>query len=545
MNQSYWILLDTETTGFARPVYVVEIGAQKMRGWAPEGEPFRRLLNQNAVIPAEVSRVHGYTREILERDGEPAIEVYAALRAYVGDLPLVSYNTDYDLEAVLKPEWQRLGLPPIGSKGLCALRLAQRLLDPVPAGNCKLQTLRQYYRLPERGAHTALGDVLTVADLFATALRPIAEQRGLKTWEQLMAYANDEWYPTRIAFGKHKGKSIEDARTDAELRGWVEWLAQSANKRNARMGRWYLQRLGESAAAAPVFVAWECALSKTALPVTGNALVLYVNPELQRLRALVDAARGRLAELESGLAVEKAKVDALTARLFERLRDHFQRRDRLRLVISHRRKYLDFLMRQGEEAAEVVKEEFRQANAQSEQDYKETAAAMAGKKEISPKDAAEMSNLWRKLVRLYHPDRFAHEPEKQETYHKLTSAINQAKDNGDLPTLRKIAEDPHGFILRQGWTALDFSEEVEINQLRRLWESMELEIIRVLEALNELKESPDYELHQLTEKTPAFFDDTARRHVESLEKEISLLKSQADELAKEVEELTGEVSSLG
>jgi len=26
--------------------------------------------------------------------------------------------------------------------------LAQRLLDPVPAGNCKLQTLRQYYRLP-------------------------------------------------------------------------------------------------------------------------------------------------------------------------------------------------------------------------------------------------------------------------------------------------------------------------------------------------------------------------------------------------------------
>ena len=34
-----------------------------------------------------------------------------------------------------------------------------------------------------------------------------------------------------------------------------------------------------------------------------------------------------------------------------------------------------------------------------------------------------------------------------------TTAINRAKDNGDpAPAgLREIAEDPHGFILRQGW----------------------------------------------------------------------------------------------
>ena len=64
----------------------------------------------------------------------------------------------------------------------------------------------------------------------------------------------------------------------------------------------------------------------------------------------------------------------------------------------------------------------------------------------------------RKLVRLYHPDRFAQEPEKQETYHRLTAAINAAKESGDLATLRMIADDPHGFILRQGWAALDFRE---------------------------------------------------------------------------------------
>src|SRR5882724_7654377 len=188
MTDKHWILLDTETTGFAAPVFVVELAAQRMCGWEPDGGPFRKLLNQNEDVPAEASRVHGYTREIVERNGEPPRRVYREFADYAGSLPLVSFNLENDLDEVLKPEWKRLGVASIGVAGFCALRLAQRLLDPVPAGNCKLQTLRQYYRLPERGAHTAPGDVGTVADLFATALRPIAEQRGLVTWEQLAAY---------------------------------------------------------------------------------------------------------------------------------------------------------------------------------------------------------------------------------------------------------------------------------------------------------------------------------------------------------------------
>ena len=58
-----------------------------------------------------------------------------------------------------------------------------------------------------------------MADLFATVLRPIAEQRGLETWEQLAAYAAEEWYPSRIAFGKHKGRSIAE-RCPAGSRGF-------------------------------------------------------------------------------------------------------------------------------------------------------------------------------------------------------------------------------------------------------------------------------------------------------------------------------------
>jgi DNA polymerase-3 subunit epsilon len=62
MHAKDWLILDTETTGLTPPIFVVELAAQWMRGWEPQGAPFRRLLNQNADIPPEASRVHGYTR---------------------------------------------------------------------------------------------------------------------------------------------------------------------------------------------------------------------------------------------------------------------------------------------------------------------------------------------------------------------------------------------------------------------------------------------------------------------------------------------------
>ena len=127
---------------------------------------------------------------------------------------------------------------------------------------------------------------------------------------------------------------------------------------------------------------------------------------------------------------------------------------------------------------------------------------MAQKKELSAEEQTEFKKLWRKLVNMYHPDRFAHEPEKLETYNKLTAAINHAKSNGDLDTLRQIANDPHGYILRQGWVSLDFRDEEQVSRLRKLWESLEMEILSVLEATNRLHESAEFELHELIAKKP-------------------------------------------
>ena len=537
MHGTAWILLDTETTGFAAPVFVVEIGAQRMRGWEPDGEPFRKLLNQNCDIPPEASRVHGYTREILERDGEPAAEVYEAFREYAGGCPMVAYNAEYDLDRVLRPEWTRLGIAPIGRAGFCALRLAQQLLDPVPAGNCKLQTLRQYYRLPERGAHTALGDVGTVADLFATVLRPIAEQRGLATWEQLAAYAAEEWYPSRIAFGKFKGRTLSEAVDNAEIRQWLQWLAGSRNAATARMGAWYLARLEQQETNAPIVDVSIPAEDATELV---WHVTVYQNPELQQLQSLVAAAQSRLAEVEAAFSVGKRRVDALRAKLFAKLRAHYERRDRLRLVVHYRKSFIEKLLRSGEEEAGEVREQFRHAEAEARREYESTAAALAKKRELTVAQEQELKALWKKLVKLFHPDRIFDDPEKRETYKKLTQAINHAKDTGDLDTLREIAADPDGYIRKQGWASVELADEKEIKALRRLLEMLQIKIVEVIEATDQLKESPDYELYDLSQHDASILDTVSEKQRQQIETECAGLSEEAIDLEKQIEELTGE-----
>jgi DNA polymerase III epsilon subunit-like protein len=546
MKHSRWILIDTETTGLSAPIFVVEIGAQLMEGWSPVGPPFRRLINQNAVIPPEASRVHGYTKEILERDGESAVAVYSAFAKYVQGLPIVAFNLAYDLDQVLLPEWERLGIATIGKPGFCALQLAQRLLDPVPAGNCKLQTLRQYYRLPERGAHTALGDVETVVDLLALVLAPLAERLGLDTWDKVSDYAAEQWFPSRIAFGKFKGRLYQEARTDIELLRWFEWLAASTSARSAAMGRWYLERVKAPATPSQNRTGQSVAAEPHAAPATGQSasvssshVVVYSNPALAELKAFVAAARARLGDLEAQYTAERHAVDVTQGLLFGLLRGHYQRRDRIKLVVSYRQKYLDVLLRAGEEEAEQVAQEYQQAKGQSDTEYEQAAKDASGRKELSEAETQELKAIWKKLVKTYHPDRFANDPEKLASFTQLTSVINQARDNGDIERLREIANDPHGFMMRHGLGSLNFDDSAELASLQKLLDTLQIRIVETIEAFSLLKEDPQYELHVLSTKRAGYLEELAKEHAAAIDLEIEQLKTQADALETEINELTG------
>jgi hypothetical protein len=266
--------------------------------------------------------------------------------------------------------------------------------------------------------------------------------------------------------------------------------------------------------------------------------VLYTSPELEQLRQLVTDARSRLVELEVEYTKEKSRVDVVQAALFGLLREHYQKRDRLRITVDYRRKFLDSLTRGNRQEGMKAAEDYERAQTQTDKDYEELAAAAEHKKQLTAEQEAELMRLWKKLVKLYHPDRFANEPEKLETYHKLTAAINQAKDTGDIETLRAIADDPHGFILHQGWAKLDFKDVEELAQLKRLHETLQKEIATVAESLINLRTSPDYELCQLVEQKPGVLNELAAERAKQLEVENANLEKQAEQLASEIKKLT-------
>lgn len=195
MDSQQWCLIDCETTGFVPPVYCVEIAAQNMRGWTKDGPPYIALLNHGRAIPPEASRIHGYTAELLSERGLPPPQVYATLATMVRDRPLTAYNMSYDWDKVLIPEWHRLNIPQIGTRGPCWLQIARHLLPNPAAGNHQLQTLRQYYGLPSQSAaHSAGGDIDTTLALIRTVLVPLLSAGGYNSWESICALSA-KWCP--------------------------------------------------------------------------------------------------------------------------------------------------------------------------------------------------------------------------------------------------------------------------------------------------------------------------------------------------------------
>ena len=536
-----WVIIDTETTGINQPIHVVEIAAQRMIDQKPEGEPFSCLINHDIEIPDASSRIHGYTRDILERDGLLPKEAYSDLSDYVGDRYMVAYNLPYDWDDVLVKEWGRLGVNQVGKRGFCALRLVRRLLDPVPAGNCKLQTLRRYYDLPERAAHSAKGDVHTVLDLFEKVLFPIAKQLNLKDLERISTYAEEEWYPSKIGFGKYKGRDFKEAKTDQDLKSYLQWLADSENKRSSKLGQWYLENLEFESPPSPVF---DFNLSSTDgdenKQNSTSGITVWTDPEIDQFKPLIEVARIKLAEVETEYGVLKSKIDKTRSVIFKSLRPLYEKIDTIKLKIQYRRIFLDTLLQGGEEETENFEEQYQQAEQEKYDEYEKTEADLSSKKGLSEEEKNRLSKTWKKLVRVFHPDRHQNDKDKRKRYEELTAMINRAKEDGDLETLEKIADDPEAYASEKGLGSLDLSEVDEVESLKRLWNALQAEIIAVLEAIEALKKSSEYELAKLAEKNEDFLDNVIKQQKDDLREEADRLNKEADKLNEEIEGLTGE-----
>jgi DNA polymerase-3 subunit epsilon len=91
------IVLDTETTGLD-PLTgdrVIEVAAVELFNLLPTGEGFHCVIDPERDIPAEASRIHGFTNGDVA--GKPKFaDIADALLAFLGDSEIIAHNAPFD-----------------------------------------------------------------------------------------------------------------------------------------------------------------------------------------------------------------------------------------------------------------------------------------------------------------------------------------------------------------------------------------------------------------------------------------------------------------
>lgn len=160
------VVLDTETTGFD-PLTgdrVLEVAAIEIVNLLPTGREVRWLIDPERDIPAESSRVHGFTSKDVE--GCPKFaDIAEPLLAFLQDSPIVAHNAPFDF-GFLDAEFLRCGHPALDrARMVDSLVLAKQRFPGLP--NSLDALCRRFdIDLSQRTTHNALLDVKLLAQVY-------------------------------------------------------------------------------------------------------------------------------------------------------------------------------------------------------------------------------------------------------------------------------------------------------------------------------------------------------------------------------------------
>lgn len=172
MEGLLYTAFDLETTGLdPEKDAIIALGAVHLLGRRVlRQEVFEALLDPGRPIAPAATEVHGLTWEMLQ--GKPRLEeVLPAFRAFVEDTVLLAHNGAFDMAFL-----RRAGLdqPPLVDTLLLSHLLFPDLKDH------RLEHLAERFGVPVLGRHTALGDALMTAEVFARMV-PLLKERGYAT----------------------------------------------------------------------------------------------------------------------------------------------------------------------------------------------------------------------------------------------------------------------------------------------------------------------------------------------------------------------------
>jgi DNA polymerase III subunit epsilon len=181
LDDLMFVVFDTETTGL-RPDQgdrIISLAGVRMRGGlVKRAETFDALVQPNRSVTAPSIRFHGITDAMLA-NAPPMDLVFPAFVRFADGAMLVGHEVWFDLE-FLALEAERLGLPPLG---VTHAVLDTCLLSAAVHGDAVEHTLdavAERFGVVIEARHSALGDALATAEVFARLL-PLLRKRGIAT----------------------------------------------------------------------------------------------------------------------------------------------------------------------------------------------------------------------------------------------------------------------------------------------------------------------------------------------------------------------------
>jgi DNA polymerase-3 subunit epsilon/CBS domain-containing protein len=179
------VVLDTETTGLdvARD-RIVQIGAVRMRGATPHaGETLDLKVDPGVPIPPASTRIHGLDDADVAGAAVTS-EALTRLARFIGNAVVVGHSIHFDL-AILRHEAGRHGIdwrqPPALDIALIAAALVPGRVDH------SIEALALSHGVEVIGRHTALGDAMVTARIFAAMMGPL-RARGVRSMSEAEAF---------------------------------------------------------------------------------------------------------------------------------------------------------------------------------------------------------------------------------------------------------------------------------------------------------------------------------------------------------------------
>lgn len=120
-----FVVFDLETTGLDCERHeIIEIGAIRVNRDSSSHDTFTTLIKPRGRVSSKITQLTGLDRATLSSDGIEIGQALTEFREFVGDLPLIAFNLDFD-HAFLLEECRRANMPTFPNRFDCALKMAR------------------------------------------------------------------------------------------------------------------------------------------------------------------------------------------------------------------------------------------------------------------------------------------------------------------------------------------------------------------------------------------------------------------------------------